>query len=110
MSIQIPVDEIRSAAADFGDSAYVLVSSSDGPPRITHSIVAFDGGDMIVSLGRRSMAALADNPAISVLWPATEDQSMSLIVDGAAVAPLDAEGGEVRITPTGAVRHRPATG
>ncbi|MEZ5245371.1 MAG: hypothetical protein R2707_09770 [Acidimicrobiales bacterium] len=110
MSIQIPVGEIEAAAADFGDSAYVLVSSTDGPPRVTHSIVGFDGGDMIVSIGRRAAAALAHNSAVSVLWPATDDQSMSLIVDGTAVAPVDADGGEVRITPSGAVRHRPATG
>ena len=110
MSIPIPVEEIATAAADYGDSAYVLVSSPDGPPRVTHSMVGFDGGDLVVTIGRRAVAALDHGPAVSVLWPATDDQSTSLIVDGTVVLPVAAEGGEVRISPTGAVRHRPATG
>lgn len=110
MSIPIPVEEIAAAAADYGDSAYVLVSASAGPPLVTHSMIAFDGGDLVVSIGRRAAAALADNRRVSVLWPATDDQSMSLIVDGSVAMAVDPVGGEVRIVPSGAVRHRPATG
>lgn len=110
MSIPIPVQEIAAAAADYGDSAYVLISGSAGPPRVTHSMIAFDEGELVVSIGRRAAAALADNREVSVLWPATDEQSMSLIVDGSVARPVDPEGGEVRIVPTGAVRHRPATG
>ncbi len=110
MSMQVELHEIEAAARDYGTSAYVLVSSASGPPRVTHSPVAFVGGDLIVAVGRRAAAELAANPACSVLWPATESQSMSLIVDGTVVGRVDADGGEVRLAPSGAVRHRPAAG
>jgi hypothetical protein len=110
MSVQVPIDGISRAAADYGPSAYVLVSSAEGPPRVTHSLVRFDGADILVTLGRRAIAALAANPAVSVLWPATDDQSMSLIADGLAFPADDSDAGEVRVAPTGAVRHRPASG
>jgi len=108
MSIQVSLDEIPTVALDYGGAPYVLVSLADGPPRITHSLVRFESGDLLVTLGRRSASAVADNPLVSVLWPAAGAQPMSLIVDGVAVS----EGGqaEFRIKPTSAVRHRPASG
>jgi len=110
VSIQVSVDEIEAAAADYGDAAYVVAAAIEGPPRITHSMVHFEDGDLIVSVGRRSAAALAINPAVSVLWPATAAQSMSLIVDGVVSGVVPAEGGSIRVAPSGAVRHRPASG
>jgi hypothetical protein len=113
MSMQVPIEEIPQVAADYGDSAYVLAGASEGPPRITHSMVAFADGQLVVTVGRWAAAAIAANAAVSVLWPATTDQSMSLIVDGRATLGGDDDGnrdGEVRIAPSGAVRHRPASG
>ncbi|MEQ8841159.1 MAG: hypothetical protein RIB98_09260 [Acidimicrobiales bacterium] len=109
MSVPVPLDEIEAAAAAYGGSAFVLVSSIDGPPRVTHSFVRFESSRLRVSIGRRSAAALATNSSVSVLWPADASQSMSLIVDGVVVDPIDDEGGTVAIEPTGAVRHRPAS-
>lgn len=111
--MQVPIEEIPKVAADYGDSAYVLSGASDGPPRITHSMVAFADGRLVVAVGRRAAAAIAANSEVSVLWPATTDQSMSFIVDGHATLVGDSDGdraGEVRIAPSGAVRHRPASG
>jgi hypothetical protein len=108
MSIQVPVKDLEQCAADYGPAAYVLVGVLDGPPRVTHSSVRFESGDLVVSVGRRAAAALVVNPDVCVLWPATKDQSMSLIVDGEVVDPIDPAGGDVRVRPVGAVRHRPA--
>lgn len=110
VSVQIPLETLSEVAGEYGPSAYVVVGTADGPARITHSQVAFTAdGELLVDLGRSSHRSLADRPAVAVLWPATNDQSMSLIVDGLVAGPLDVDdGGEVRITPTGAVRHRPA--
>ncbi len=110
MSIPVALDEIESAAADYGPTAFVLVSSHDGPPRVTHSLVRFESGTVVVTVGPRTAAALAVNPTASILWPATASQSMSLIVDGIAAEPFPEDGGEVAIVPSGAVRHRPASG
>jgi hypothetical protein len=108
MSIQVPLEDLDTFAADYGPTAYVLAGVADGPPRVTHSAVRFDRADLVISVGRRAAAALVLNPQLCVLWPATVDQSMSLIVDGDVVGDIDPSGGEVRVRPTGAMRHRPA--
>lgn len=108
MSMQVAIEELPTVTAEYGPSAYVLVGAPEGPPRVTHSAVAWIDGEIEVSVGRRAAAALAANPTGCVLWPATVDQSMSLIVDVAFAGDLDGDGGPVRLRPTGAVRHRPA--
>ncbi|GJM38840.1 MAG: hypothetical protein DHS20C19_22070 [Acidimicrobiales bacterium] len=108
MSMQVAIDELPTVSAEYGPSAYVLVGAPDGPPRVTHSTVSWIDGEIEVAVGRRAAAALAANPTACVLWPATVDQSMSLIVDVACAGAVDDDGGPVRLRPTGAVRHRPA--
>lgn len=110
MSMQVPIDQIEASAAEYGSAVYVLVSEDGAPPRITHSSVSFEGTTMVVSVGRRSAVALTANPTLALLWPADASQSMSLIVDGVVVGSVETEGGEVRVEPTAAVRHRPASG
>ncbi len=108
MSVQVPVDELQAVAAAYGPAAYVLTATGDGPPRVTHSTVGFDGADLIVRLGRTGCRAVKANPGVCVLWAATTDEPMSLIVDGDVVGVPDPDGGEVRIRPSAAVQHRPA--
>ena len=107
MSMQVPVSELSRHAADYGPGVYVVIGDGDGPARITHSSIRWEGDDIVVGVGGRSVAALRTNPAVSLLWPATADQSMSLIADGIAGEPL-ADDGVLTIRITGAVRHRPA--
>lgn len=106
--MQVPVDELQAVAAAYGPAAYVLTATGDGPPRVTHSAVGFAGADIVVRLGRSGCRALATNPVVCVLWAATSDEPMSLIVDGTVVGLPDPDGGEVRIRPTAAVKHRQA--
>ncbi len=108
MSIQVSIDELEAVAAEYGPAAYVLTASGDGPPLVTHSATRFEGADIVVRLGRSGCRALAANPGACLLWAAIPDQPMSLIVDGVVVGVPDSDGGEVRIRPTTAVRHRPA--
>lgn len=110
MSIQIALEDLADLAPEHGPSAYVVVGTDAGPPRITHSQVTFTpDGELVVETGRSSHRALADRSVLALLWPATNEQSMSLIVDCEVSGPLDLDdGGEVRLRPTGAVRHRPA--
>ena len=109
MSIRVTADELAAVAADYGSTAYVLTAGADGRPRITHSTVVVADGRIRTRLGRSASADAAARPAVSVLWPATIDQSTSLIADGTAV--LAGEPGadaEVTIEVDGAVRHRAA--
>lgn len=110
VSIQIALEDLVELAPEYGPSAYAVVGTDAGPPRITHSPVTFTPhGELVVELGRSSHRALAERPALALLWPATNEQSMSLIVDCEVSGSLDLDdGGEVRLRPTGAVRHRPA--
>ncbi len=112
MSIQVPIGELEAVAAGYGPSAYVLTATGDGPPRVTHSVARFEGTDegtdIVVRLGRSGCRALAANPGVCVLWAATTDEPMSLIVDGTVVGVPDSDGGDVRIRVGAAVRHRPA--
>lgn len=106
MSMEVPLDTLDSVAASHGPTAYAVVSDPQGPPRITHVTPVFADGSISFGLGRRSVALLDEHGTLGLLWPATDDQTMSLIVD-AEVGDVS-EDGHVRVTPTWAVRHRPA--
>ena len=112
MSVEVRIPELRASADRYGEAAYLVASEGSGSPRITHVAVGWatdDGGPVIVvQLGRSACRALAANPMATVLWPATEGESMSLIVDAEVLGDPPAGGGEVRLTPRSAVRHRPA--
>ena len=108
MSIQVPIPDLRSVAEGYGPTAYVVAGSASGSPRITHVTLAWADAELVVHLGRSASAAIAVNPAVTVLWPATEGEAMSLIVDGEVRVPPPADGGETRVRPITAVRHRAA--
>lgn len=109
MSIDVTPEELPDAVALYGPTAYVLTGDADGRPRVTHCATEVGPGLLRIRLGRSAAANARERPAVSVLWPATKDQSMSLIADG--VATVRGEPGAetaVEIEVTGAVRHRPA--
>ena len=106
MSMEVPVDTLQSVASDYGPTAYAVVSDPTGGPRITHVMPNFAGGSITIGVGRRSISLLEQHGQLGLLWPATPDQTMSLIVDAEVDQFL--EDGQVRVTPTSAVRHRPA--
>jgi hypothetical protein len=68
---------------------------------LTPAIV--DGALRFAAGGRTCRQAVA-RPAVSVVFPPTADDAFSLVVDGDAVV----DGTTVVVTPTWAVRHRPA--
>jgi hypothetical protein len=65
-----------------------------------------DGRLCVTGLGRRSRAAVAANPAVTLLWPPAEAHGHSLIVDGVG----ELRGDDLTVAPTRAVLHRPAEG
>ena len=106
MSMEVSLDDLETVATALGPAAYAVVSDADGPPRITHVTPEFTGSTISFGLGRRSIALLGERGQLGLLWPATEQEAMSLIVD-AEIGDVF-EDGRVRVTPTSAVRHRPA--
>lgn len=106
MSIPIDIDRLGAALSDFGPG--YLLTVSDGTavkvvtvePRLSGGVLLVDGP------GRGTLANLAGNPAVTLAFPPREEKGFTLLVDGTAVA--DEGTGQVRVTPTSAVLHRPA--
>lgn len=69
-----------------------VVDHDDGP------VVRFDAGS------RRAAHNIAERPAVTIVFPPTDEGGTSLIVDGTAVA----DANHIDITPSWAVLHRDA--
>ena len=104
MSIAVEIDRLGEEMARFGESAFVLTTSDDGRPHISHVPVTHDEGLLCCTVGGRSAGNARARPQIAVLWPPGATDGFSLIVD----ADARVEGSELRLTPTKAVLHRPA--
>ena len=77
----------------------------DGP-RLVAITPRFGDGEITCDAGKTSRRNIGERPHVSLVWPPVVASDYSLIVDGTAT--VDNE--TVRITPTRAVRHRPAPG
>ncbi|MEJ7834228.1 MAG: pyridoxamine 5'-phosphate oxidase family protein [Nocardioides sp.] len=104
MSVPVEVGELATALADFG-AGYLLTASAAGRVKaVSVRPELVEGVLVMTSPGRGSVGNAAANPQVTVLWPPIEAGAMSLIVDGAA----EVVGDDVRVRPTGAVRHKSA--
>jgi len=92
MTIPVAPDELPKVAGKYGRAAYVLTTGADSRVRITHTAVEVSDGRVGCELGRSASADAIQRSGVSVLWAATETESMSLIADGTARP--DPEGGE----------------
>ena len=104
MSIPVPIERLRVATDERGTGAYLLTVSDDGRAHAVHVPTRWHGDQLVADVGTRSAANAAARPSVSLLYPVRNAGDYSLIVDGTAVV----EAGQVRITPTKAVLHRPA--
>jgi hypothetical protein len=104
MSIPVGLDELPEVASAYGDAPFVITVGDDGRPHLAQLTVAWRGTSFDVVPGRRGAANVAARPTVVVLWPPVDDGGMSLIVDGDARL----DGDRVVVTPTWAVKHRPA--
>lgn len=102
MTVPVGLDQLRSEAAKYGDTPYLLTVSDDGRPHAVSVRVSWDEGELKLPGGKRSRANASARPEVSLLWPAIEDGGFSLIVDGSAT--VDAE--QVTIQPVAAILHR----
>ena len=107
MSIPVDPKDLAQALADFG-SGYLLTTSSPQVKVVTvDPEVDADGNLAISGPGRGTLANLAQNPAVTLVFPPLERHGYTLLVDGTAQAGGD--GQDVVVEPTGAVLHRPAS-
>ncbi|MGA8255370.1 MAG: pyridoxamine 5'-phosphate oxidase [Nocardioides sp.] len=104
MSIPVDVGDLARALDDFGVG--YLLSTTDGrvkavtvEPRVSHGVLRVTGP------GRGSVANVAVNPTVTVLFPPLQQRGYTLLVDGTAAC----EGNDLVVMPTNAVLHRPAS-
>ena len=104
MSIPVEIGDLKSALAAFG-SGYLL-TTSDGRVKVVTVDPAYDDdGFRIAGPGRGTLANLAANDAVTLVFPPREPRGYTLLVDGRGAV----EGEDVRVEPATAVLHRPAS-
>jgi hypothetical protein len=116
MSIPVDLADVARQLSEF-ERAYLLSTADERLKVVSvRVVVPGDGGSLLVRTpGRGSVANVTANPVVTLLFPPVDDAArvgtepaahpgFSLLVDGRAVV----DGDDLRITPTGAVLHKPA--
>jgi hypothetical protein len=104
VSIEVALADLPGVVAEF-PFAYLVTVADDGRARVLAvAPEAVDGRLVVADAGRSAPANAAARPAVTLVFPPATPAGMSLLVDGDATV----EGPMVTITPTWAVRHRPA--
>jgi len=109
VSVPVELADLAATIREQGPTAYLLSTADDGRPHAVAVTPVLAGPTVEVEAGRRTRANVATRPLVSLLWPPSDPQGYSLIVDGvAALGDPSGEGPTVRVTPSSAVLHRPA--
>jgi len=105
MSVKVDLDTLAEALAEYS-FAYLV---TDGDDYRAHTVavdpVLTDGTLHLGSAGNSTRRNATAHPDVTLVWPPREAGGYTLIVDGRAT--VDDAG--LRVQPTGAVLHRPAT-
>jgi hypothetical protein len=103
MSVLVDLADVPARLAEL-DRGYLLTSKDGLVKAVSVWAVPTDDGTLRVAApGRGSVANVAANPAVTLLFPPLTGPGMSLLIDGTAAA----DGDDVVIAPTGAVLHKP---
>jgi hypothetical protein len=105
MSIPVDVADLARALEEFG-AGYLLTVSADATVKVvTVEPAVTDGVLVVTSPGKGTLANLAGHTAVTLVFPPPAPRGFTLLVDGTA----EVAGDDVRVAPTGAVLHRPAS-
>ena len=105
MSVPVDMEKLRESVERFGALPYLMTTGEDGRPHAVSVHVWWEGDEIAVRAGRRTVRNASERPLVSLLWAPVADDGFSLIVDGAATV----DGDRVVIRPTTAVLHRQAS-
>ena len=106
MSIKVELNDVQRIASQQAPFAYFLTVTDDQGAHLVAITPAFGDGVITLDAGNTSCKNASVRANVSLLWPPATFDDYSLIVDGRA----EVDGSTVTITPTRAVRHRPAPG
>lgn len=110
VSVAVGLEELAAEIARRG-FGYLLTTGDDRRPKAVALVPTVVGRTLRFDAGGGSAHNATARPSVSVVFPPTADDEFSLVVDGdAAVETADDDDGTpfVVVTPTWAVRHRPA--
>ncbi len=105
MSVPVAVGDLGKALTDY--AAGYLLTTAEGRIKVVtvEPAVADDGTLVVAGPGRGSAANVTANAQVTLVFPPLAPRGYTLLVDGTAAV----DGDDVRVTPTGAVLHRPAS-
>lgn len=104
MSIEVVLPQLAETLARYR-FAYLVTVGEDARAHVVAVRPTLANDTLLVrEPGRKTRTALAAHPSVTVVWPPTNPDDYSLIVDGVGSMRDD----ELTVTPTRAVLHRPA--
>lgn len=105
MSIPVKIEDLAKTLDDF-DTAYLLTAGADGTVKVVCVEVDADGDSLRIPTGSKGASRnLAASSTATLMCPPRKAKGWTLIVDGTA----ESEGEGFRMSPRGAVLHRPAS-
>jgi len=105
MSVAVALERVREAIGETDRAPYLLTVSDDERPHSVAVSWEWDGDELVVAVGTRTLANARARPQVTLLWPPRERDGYSLIIDASVTDTAD---DTVRLRPTRAVLHRPA--
>ncbi len=106
MSVPVALSELAKVLENYR-FAYLLTTSDDGRPHVLAVTPGVEGANLgIGGVGRRTAHNISARSDVTLLWPPSDVDEYSLIVDGRAAL----EGTRTSVQPVRAVLHRPAPG
>jgi hypothetical protein len=103
MSIPVDVADLEQALADFGAGYLLTVGGAGTVKVVTVEPTVRDGVVVVSGPSKGTIANLAGNPNVTLVFPPPLPKGFTLLVDGTA----EMAGDDLRVTPSGAVLHRP---
>lgn len=101
MSIVVDLADLAQTLTGFG-TGFLLTTRDGGVKVVSVAPRLVDGLLVVAGPGRGSLANVADEPTVTVLWPSLRTGEPSLLVDGTATV----VGDDVHVRPRSAVLHR----
>ena len=106
MSMKVELAELSERLREYG-FAYLVTVSDEGRAHVLAVMPEVVGGGLLVDgIGKHSIANATAHADVTLVWPPADKGGYSLIVDGTAAV----GDGELTVTPTKAILHRPAPG
>ena len=112
MSIPVELAELHEAITGLERAPYLLTVGDDGRPHCVATPCRWHDDELELEAGNRTLANAGARPSVSLLWPPNVADGYSLIVDAEVVHAERSGTGDnvVRVRPSRAVLHRPASG